>query len=261
MLTTALLALVAFAAGVTGAWSPCGFSMVETLASGGRFGALREGGGPARVVAVACATFAVGALVGGVVTFGALSLLGRALGAGGSGALGAAGGSGGGLALGIAAALALAAALADGAGLRVAPQIRRQVPERWRRTLPLPLAAALYGVLLGLGFTTFVLAFAVWALAGICVALGAPATGAVVGLAFGLGRALPVVAMAPRWETLGVRLATRMAEEPRLLRALRRLDAALLLAAAAALLLGGTTASASADAAPPSAAPAPAAAP
>lgn len=230
MLIAALLALAAFAAGVTGAWSPCGFSMVETLAS-------RR---------ASCATFAVGALVGGVVTFGALSVLGRALGAGGSGALGAAAGDGGGTALAVAAALALAAAAADAAGLRVAPQIRRQVPETWRRTLPLPLAAALYGVLLGLGFTTFVLAFAVWALAGICVALGAPATGAVVGLAFGLGRALPVVAMAPRWETLGVRLATRMAEEPRLLRALRRLDAALLVAAAAALLLGGATASADA---------------
>src|SRR5690606_10365528 len=36
---TTLLALTAFAAGVTGAWSPCGFSMVETLAgAGGRDG-------------------------------------------------------------------------------------------------------------------------------------------------------------------------------------------------------------------------------
>ena len=31
--------------------------------------------------------------------------------------------------------------------------------------MPLPLAAGLYGVLLGLGFTTFILTFAVWALA------------------------------------------------------------------------------------------------
>ena len=38
--------------------------------------------------------------------------------------------------------------------------------------MPVPLAAGLYGVLLGLGFTTFILSFAVWALAGISVALG-----------------------------------------------------------------------------------------
>ena len=40
--------------------------------------------------------------------------------------------------------------------------------------MPVPLAAGLYGVLLGLGFTTFILSFAVWALAGIAVALGDP---------------------------------------------------------------------------------------
>lgn len=232
--TTLLLAAAAFAAGVTGAWSPCGFSMVETLAGA----AGREGASGRRLIRAACVTFAAGAVLGGALTFGVLSVLGEALGAGGEAGLIAAAG------------LALAAALADGLGLRVAPQIRRQVPERWRRTLPLPLAAALYGVLLGLGFTTFVLAFAVWALAGICVALGAPATGLAIGVAFGLGRALPVVAMAPRFETLGIRLAERMAAEPRLLRALRRADAALLVAAALALLLGPAAASADAAARP-----------
>ena len=85
------------------------------------------------------------------------------------------------------AALALAAAVADWRGLRIAPQIRRQVPERWRWIMPLPLACALYGVLLGLGFTTFVLAFAVWALAGISFAAGEPALGALIGVAFGAG--------------------------------------------------------------------------
>jgi hypothetical protein len=40
-----------------------------------------------------------------------------------------------------------------------------------------PLAAAGYGALLGLGFTTFVLSFAVWALAGMSVALGDPGLG------------------------------------------------------------------------------------
>ena len=45
--------------------------------------------------------------------------------------------------------------------------LRRQVPEHWRRTLPLPLAASGYGVLLGLGFATFVLTLAFWALTAI----------------------------------------------------------------------------------------------
>ena len=64
----------------------------------------------------------------------------------------------------------MAAASPRPAGLRIVPQIRRQLPEGWRWTMPLPLAAGLYGVLLGLGFTTFVLSFGVWALAGISVA-------------------------------------------------------------------------------------------
>jgi hypothetical protein len=61
--------------------------------------------------------------------------------------------------------------------------------------LPVPLAAAGYGVLLGLGFTTFVLSFAVWALAGTSIAVGDPALGLAMGLAFGAGRALPVAAI------------------------------------------------------------------
>ena len=40
MLETALI-VAAAAAGVTGAWSPCGFSMVETLAPQGYAGRLR----------------------------------------------------------------------------------------------------------------------------------------------------------------------------------------------------------------------------
>jgi hypothetical protein len=232
VLTTALLACVAFAAGVTGAWSPCGFSMVETLAGA----AGRSGAAGRRLVRASCATFAVGAVAGGALTFTALGAFGALLGAGGTDTLIAA------------VVIAATAALFDARGKPVAPQIRRQVPEPWRRTLPLPAAAALYGVLLGLGFTTFVLAFAVWALAGIAVAVGAPATGLAIGVAFGLGRALPVVAMAPRHDTLGTRLATRMAEEPALLRRLRLADALLLAAAAVALALGPAAASADAAA-------------
>lgn len=58
-------AITAAIAGIAGAWSPCGFSMVETIGS-----AL----GDARRAATlaASATFALGTLIGGVVTSAAL---------------------------------------------------------------------------------------------------------------------------------------------------------------------------------------------
>ena len=57
--------------GLTGAWSPCGFSMVETIGLSGD-GARR------RTTIASCATFAPGAVVGGIATFGLLSAAGRA---------------------------------------------------------------------------------------------------------------------------------------------------------------------------------------
>ena len=132
----------------------------------------------------------------------------------------------------MAAAIALAAALGEARNTRIVPQVRRQVPESWRRVLPVPVAAGLYGVLLGLGFTTFILTFAVWALAGISVLVGDPAIGVAIGLAFGVGRALPVIALAPSG---GGRLHAAMAERPRILRSLRALDAAALAVAALTL--------------------------
>jgi cytochrome c biogenesis protein CcdA len=206
-----VLIVAAAAAGITGAWSPCGFSMVETLAPQGYAGRMR-------VTAAACATFAVGALAGGAITFGGLALLGQALGA--SAPL-------------VAAAVALAAAIGEARGARIMPQVRRQVPESWRRRMPVPLAAGLYGVLLGLGFTTFILTFAVWALAGVSVALGDPALGLAIGLAFGAGRLLPVVVLAPAG---GGALHAAMAERPRILRSLRAVDAVALTACAVALV-------------------------
>jgi hypothetical protein len=215
---TTVLAAAALAAGLTGAWSPCGFSMVETLAPAGYAGRLRT-------TLVACATFTLGALAGGVITFGGLGLLGQWLGAGGSGAAA------------VAAVIAVAAAIGEARGLRIVPQVRRQVPESWRRVMPVPLAAGLYGVLLGLGFTTFILTFAVWALAAVSVALGDPQLGAVLGLAFGAGRALPVIALAPVAETdRGNAAHAAMAERPAILRGLRAADAVALAACAIAML-------------------------
>jgi hypothetical protein len=213
-----VLILAAAVAGVTGAWSPCGFSMVETLAPHGYAGRLRT-------TIAACVTFSLGALAGGVATFGGLSLLGQALGAGGP------------TALAVGAAVALAAAIGEARGARILPQVRRQVPESWRRRLPVPLAAGLYGVLLGLGFTTFILTFAVWALAGVCIAVGDPALGVAVGLAFGAGRLVPVIVLAPAGESeWGAAAHAAMAERPRILRSLRLIDAVAMAACAIVLV-------------------------
>ncbi|HEV3001375.1 MAG TPA: hypothetical protein VGW75_11600, partial [Solirubrobacteraceae bacterium] len=215
-----------------GSWSPCGFSMVSTLGDPGGRG----------TTLAACGAFVPGALAGGVLTFLSLSALGALLG-------------GGDVALLAGAALAAAAALAEATGRRIVPQIRRQVPEHWRRALPLPLAAAGYGVLLGLGFTTFVLTFAVPALAGVALAVGDPAAGLAIGLAFGAGRALPVVVLAPLAAApTGIRATELMAERPAILRGFRAADAAALAAVALALGAEGAAAATPTAASRPSAA-------
>jgi hypothetical protein len=211
---TVALATVAAVAGLTGTWSPCGFSMIETI------------GGPRKHVLVSCIAFAAGALAGGIVTFGLVAAAGHGLRAASVDLLVAA------------PVIAVAAALFEARGAAISPQVRRQVPEHWRRTLPLPAAAGLYGVLLGLGITTFVLTFAVWALIAVTFLLGRPELGVVVGLAFGAGRALPVVAIAPLvHRPIGVRLRAAMAERPSSLRAIRVADAVALLLAGATMVV------------------------
>ena len=123
-------------------------------------------------------------------------------------------------------------------GTRIVPQIRRQLPEHWRRVMPMPLAAALYGVLLGLGFTTFVLSFGVWALAGVSLAIGDPSTGLLLGACFGLGRAAPIVVLAPlSGSPAGIRATELLCERDESYRRLRLGDAAALLAAGVALVV------------------------
>jgi hypothetical protein len=208
----AALAAAALVAGLTGTWSPCGFSMIETIAN------------PRRRVALSCSTFTVGCCVGGVATFGLLAWAGSHV---------------GGAVVVVAGVLALAAALAEARNASIAPQIRRQVPEHWRRILPLPVAAGLYGILLGLGFTTFVLTFAVWAVAALSFALGDPVAGVVAGTAFGLGRAVPVVSIAPLLHRpLGAAALDAMAQRPSLLRRTRLADACALALVVAALFAG-----------------------
>jgi hypothetical protein len=216
-----VLGVAALLIGATGTWSPCGFSMVETIG-------LRGHSGGRSTTLAACATFAPGALAGGVATFGLLAVAGHLI-------LGSAGTT----AYLVAAAIAFGAAALDARGGRIVPQVRRQLPEGWRWSMPLPVAAALYGILLGLGFTTFVLSYGAWALAGISFAVGRPEVGLVVGLAFGIGRALPIVVLAPITDRpVGIRLTALMAERPSLYRVFRLGDATALLAGAAALLIG-----------------------
>ncbi|HSI80192.1 MAG TPA: hypothetical protein VK919_06020 [Solirubrobacterales bacterium] len=227
------LTLIAAAAliGFTGTWSPCGFSMIETIGATGH-----SGGRPTTLAA--CATFFAGCLVGGILTFGALAALGGLI-----------HGADARLAYLLAAGLALAAAVGEARGARIAPQVRRQLPEHWRRLMPMPLAAGLYGILLGLGFTTFVLTFGVWAIAGIALAVGEPMVGIAIGLAFGVGRALPIVVLAPIADRPhGIACTEAMAMRPSLYRGVRLGDAGALLVAAAALLASEPAGAASEDA-------------
>jgi len=221
------LALAGLLVGATGTWSPCGFSMIETIGPTGHTGG-------SRTTLAACATFAAAAVLGGALTFGLLGWAGEAL-------LGAGGTS----AYGLAAAVAIAAAIAEARGARIVPQVRRQLPIGWRSAVAMPVAAAGYGVLLGLGFTTFVLSYGVWALMGVSVALGDPTAGLVAGIAFGLGRAAPIVILAPLAERRsGERACEAMAMRPGLLRSARAGDSLALLVVAAVLLASAGTAGA-----------------
>src|SRR5438552_16076764 len=164
---------------------------------------------------LAAAAFTAGLGLSGVLVFGALGAVGSILHPGRT-------------FLVAVAVLAGAAAFADALGLRVRPQIRFQVPEPWRRTMPLPRALLLYGLLLGSGLTTFVPAAAAWALLPLSVALASVPGAAVVGVSFAAGRAVPVLALAA-----GRRDESSLAERPGGLRALRVLAAGSLLPALA----------------------------
>jgi hypothetical protein len=213
------LGAAALLVGATGTFSPCGLSVIETIGPTGHTGGRR-------ITWAACATFVPGATAGGLLTFGSLAALGDVL-----------HGAGGRIAYSVAAAIAILAAVLEVRGTRIVPQIRRQLPEHWRRVMPMPIAAALYGVLLGLGFTTFVLSFGVWALAGVSLAVGDPALGLIVGAGFGIGRAIPIVALAPlAGSRTGVRASELICEREGVYLGLRRGDAAALVLAAVALI-------------------------
>lgn len=105
-----------------------------------------------------------------------------------------------GAALGARQAVLAAAALALLAAAREAglvplplPQARRQVPERWRFELPLPLWATGYGAGLGAGVFTHQPVSTFWVAGGAAVALARPLPAAVCFSLYGVGRALSLV--------------------------------------------------------------------
>jgi hypothetical protein len=155
--------------------------------------------------------FAAGLLLGSAVVFAALAAIGAAV--------------GGHVVLLVALAVGSAAVVSDALGLRVRPQIRLQVPEPWRRTMPLERALFLYGVLLGTGLTTYIPATAAWALPVLCLAIGSLGAALAIAAGFAAGRALPVLVLAARGGE------TVLAERPHGLRLLRVLAAASLLCA------------------------------
>ena len=128
-------------------------------------------------------TWLVSVVMFGVGAVSAAALLGLLLGA----ALPVGGG---------AAALLIAAfaALEAAAELRLVrlplPQLRRQVPERWRERYPQPITALLYGAGLGVGFATYLPVATLLVVAAGVAALAGPAGGAAVLAGFGLGRTL-----------------------------------------------------------------------
>lgn len=211
---TELLVVAAFVAGLAGTWSPCGMSMICTLAP--------EDHEHGRAAALAAAVvMTLGCILGGTTLFVGLALAGGAISVGGLGpAL-------------VAGAVGITAAGLDAAGVRVLPQIRNQVPESWRRRAPLWAASGGYGVLLGLGFTTFVMSYTLWAVAVLSLLIGSPALGVAVGIGFGVGRALPIAALAPwsdrRW---ALAIQESMSQRPATLRTVRIVAACLVCAGA-----------------------------
>ncbi|MGH3012190.1 MAG: hypothetical protein ACRDMY_10215, partial [Gaiellaceae bacterium] len=91
-------------------------------------------------------------------------------------------------------ALALVAAAREAGILRFRlPQSRRQVPERWRQELPLPVWASGYGAGLGAGFFTFQPVSTFWVACAGALALARPVPAALCLSLYGAGRAAMVV--------------------------------------------------------------------
>jgi hypothetical protein len=125
---------------------------------------------------IALAGFATGAVVASALVGALLGALGALIGRQ--------------LALGVAALAVLAAAREARLVRMPLPQMRRQVPERWRAELPLPVWSVGYGAGLGAGFLTFQPVATFWVACAAAVALADPRTAAACFAAYGAGRAV-----------------------------------------------------------------------
>ncbi|HWH15338.1 MAG TPA: hypothetical protein VNT51_11385 [Miltoncostaeaceae bacterium] len=136
--------------------------------------------------------------------------------------------------------LAVAGAARDLGLLRVAvPQRRGQVPESWRRELPVAVWTPAYGAMLGLGVLTFQVVSTFWVAAGGALVIGDPVVAAGCMAMFGLGRVLMVVlptSLAPTPQAAVARVAP-------LVGAVRRVNA-LVLVVLAGLALAAAPAAA-----------------
>lgn len=88
----------------------------------------------------------------------------------------------------VAGVLVLAAGVADLAGIRP-PGPRRQVNEEWIGAYRGWVYGLSFGAQLGVGVSTFVVTWGVWATAALA-ALAGPLGGAIIGAGFGIGRSL-----------------------------------------------------------------------
>ena len=93
-----------------------------------------------------------------------------------------------------AAVIAFLAALRETGVVRFPlPQSRRQVPERWRSELPLPVWSTGYGAGLGVGFLTFQPVATFWVSCAAALALGRPVLAALCFAFYGAGRAFMTI--------------------------------------------------------------------
>jgi hypothetical protein len=165
------------------------------------------------------------------------ALFGAALGAVGA-VLDAPWGRAGAIALAAAAAIYAAAELPR---LRApVPQLRRQVPDWWREFFSWPVAAALYGAGLGVGFFTYVSHGTLVVVALAALASGEPLVGGLVLAPFGLVRGLSAArAAGVRTQRGSQDLVDRLADSSGRPRAVANGVALLAVAAAAAAVAVG----------------------
>ena len=171
----ALLATVAVVAGVRGAWSPCGLSMLSTITP------LAERARGHRFVATA-AWFAVGAVVGGAALGVVVAALAWAVASSGLSAQ---------LLLAVMAGGALYAACSDLRipGFRV-PLLARQVDELWVSRYRPWVYGAGFGAQVGVGVATYVMTAGVFLLIGGAALTANPTAALALCVLFGLTRGL-----------------------------------------------------------------------